>query len=135
VSRHSLVYLDSSAIVKLVIQEPETQVLLRNLSTRRDRVGSALLRVEVPRAARRARASNARLRRLDALLDHVALIAIDDAVLEAAAAVTPAALRALDAIHLATALTVQRDLEELVTYDARLARAATDLGIKIVTPA
>jgi predicted nucleic acid-binding protein len=133
-SSSSLLYLDSSALVKLVVAEPETRALLEFLAGWPHRVSSALARVEVLRAVKRARAAPAVRRRATRVLARVALIRIDDAVLAAAARVPPADLRSLDAIHVATARSLD-GLAGIVTYDARLGRAASRAHIKVWSPA
>lgn len=118
------VYLDTSAIVKLVVAEPETDALVAALERWPDRLSSVLARVEVHRALWRAEASRAMHERADAVLEGLALIRIDEPILSRAASFRDAHLRALDAIHLAAALTLGDDPAAFVTYDARLARAA-----------
>lgn len=130
-----LLYLDSSAIVKLVAREPETDALVARLRAGPDLVSSALARVEVGRAARRARVPGAGLPRVEAVLERIALLRIDEAILEAAAAVDPPDLRSLDAIHLASALSLGEALTAVVTYDAQLKGAARTRGIEVLTPA
>ncbi|MEO7119236.1 MAG: type II toxin-antitoxin system VapC family toxin [Candidatus Limnocylindrales bacterium] len=129
----SALYLDSSAFVKLAVEEPETAALrafLANLGHRR--VSSALLRTEVFRAVRHLGAealATARegLRRVD-------LVGIDDRILDAAGMLEPRVLRTLDAIHVATAMAVGDDLEAIVTYDERMLEAARLLGLSTATP-
>jgi predicted nucleic acid-binding protein len=128
-----LLYLDSSAIVKLVLAEPETQALRGFLRTWPDRVSSVVTRVEVERAVRRI--AGGPVRRARNVLSRLALIEFDEAVVRAAATVQPTDLRTLDAIHLATALTLGDDLGALCAYDARLGDAATLAGIHVVAPA
>ncbi len=125
-------YLDSSAVVKLVVAEPESRALRSHLRRRRPLVSSALARTEVLRAllpAGEIALSRARdvLRRLD-------LIRINDRVLDAAGILHPAQVRSLDAIHLATAQLIGGDLGQLITYDDRMADAARSLGLKITAP-
>jgi predicted nucleic acid-binding protein len=126
-------YLDSSAIVKLVVREPESAALSRYLRGRRPIVASALARVEVLRVSisfgvqAQARAHDV-LNRLD-------LIRINDRVLTIAGGLLPPELRSLDAIHLATASLLGDTLGKVVTYDARMADAARQLGWSVVAPA
>lgn len=125
-------YLDSSAIVKLVIAEPESRALRTHLRRRRPLVSSALARTEVLRAllpAGEIALSRGReaLRRLD-------LIRISDRVLDAAGVLEPAQVRSLDAIHLATAQLLGEDLRQVITYDDRMADAARSLGLKTTSP-
>lgn len=131
--RASLVYLDSSALVKLVVHEPETTALLEFLAGWPYRVSSALARVEVLRAVKRTGASPAVRRRAVRVLARVALIKIDDPVLSGAARIAPPGLRTLDAIHLATASSLE-GLAGVVTYDARLGRAAARARFKVWSP-
>jgi predicted nucleic acid-binding protein len=130
-----IVYLDSSAIVKLVIRERESGALFDWLRDRPERVSSVVSRVEVLRALRRAGAPPATVRRAGDLLDRISLMAVDRPVLDAASAIGPRDLRSLDAIHLATALSLAGDLAGLVTYDSRLAAAAARSGVGVWSPA
>jgi hypothetical protein len=129
-----LVYLDSSAIVKLAIPEPESTVLFAWLAERPERVSSAVARVEVRRALRRAGMPTDALRRATSVLNAIASIPIDRAVIEAAGELDPPELRSLDAIHLATALSVGADLAGIVTYDERLAAAAARARVEVWAP-
>lgn len=124
-------YLDTSAFIKLVLSEPESAALRRELGDG-DLLSSALLSVEGPRAARRY-GSLAERRALVALTA-VTLIPLDEPVLAAAAALEPAELRSLDALHLASALSLGADLARFYCYDARLAGAAAALGIEVRGP-
>ncbi len=133
-SSSGLLYLDSSALVKLVVAEPETRALFEFLAGFPHRVSSALARVEVLRAVKRTGAGPAVVRRATRVLARVALIKIDDAVLAAAARVPPAELRTLDALHIATARSLD-GLAGIVTYDARLSRAAARAHFKVWSPA
>jgi len=129
-----LLYLDSSAIVKLVVREPETVALLALLEEWPERVSSVLARVEVLRALRRARAPAADFRRAELLLARLGLVRLDHEIVAAAAALEPADLRTLDAIHLATAVSLRDELAGLVTYDQRLAQAAGAARISVLMP-
>ena len=126
------VYLDSSAIVKLVVREPETEALLAFLAPGQMRVTSALARVEVVRAVRRhGRSATARAREL---LDGLSLLALDDALLDSAAAIDANDLRSLDAIHIASAQQLDEELNTLVSYDERMLTAARALGVPVSRP-
>ncbi len=126
------VYLDSSAIVKLVVAEPESRELRRLLRARATRISSALAVVEVLRAVRfQGRPALERARKL---LVRMRLLRIDAALLEAAAVLDPRVLRSLDAIHLASALALGPDLEAVVTYDNRMGDAARTLGLTVLSP-
>jgi predicted nucleic acid-binding protein len=131
----SLVYLDSSALVKLIVREPESGALAEFLRGHSERVSSALSLTEVLRALGRAGFGVAERRRAREILTRVALVDVDRRTLAAAAALDPPALRTLDAIHLATALTLREDLAALVTYDRRLAAAAKRADIEALAPA
>jgi predicted nucleic acid-binding protein len=120
--------------VKLVVAEPETPALFAFLAAWPHRVSSALARVEVLRAVKRAAAGPAVRRRATRVLARVALVRIDDSVLTVAARVAPPELRTLDAIHLATARSLD-DLAGIVTYDLRLVRAALRARLKVWSPA
>lgn len=124
-------YLDSSAIVKLVAAEPETPDLVQAVRVDPEVVSSALAWTEVVRAIRRA---GARVSRAEEILEGIALIPIDEGILRGAAELSPRALRALDAIHLATAVSLGSDVAALVTYDARLASAASAAGLEVRAP-
>ena len=129
-----LLYFDSSAIVKLVSPEPESRALYELVSSQGNVVASALATVEVQRAVRRIQGGESMLERAGDVLDRIALIKIDDAILRKAAHLEPTDLRSLDAVHLATALSVQEHLEAFVVYDQRLGAAAAGLGLNVVTP-
>jgi len=130
----SLFYLDSSALVKLIAQEPETPALVSLLEPRPEVVSSALARVEVLRAVARARGGKRALERAREVLSRVVLVAMDDPILEAAATLDPVEMRSLDAIHLATALALGAETEAIVSYDARLNAAAVAIGLPVLTP-
>ena len=125
-------YIDSSAIVKLAIREPESTALRRYLRRRRPLVSSALARTEVLRAL--LPAGDEAVARGRSVLQRLDLVRLNDRVLNAAAALHPPELRSLDAIHLATAQQLGRDLAALVTYDDRMVTAAKQLGYRIVQP-
>lgn len=129
-----LLYFDSSAIVKLVAREPESAALHELVSKGGDTVASALALVEVQRAVRRVGGGETVLVRARSVLDRIALIKIDDAILEKAAHLEPSGLGSLDAIHLATALSVQEHLQAFIVYDQRLGRAAEALGLDVSSP-
>lgn len=126
-------YLDSSAIVKLVVREPESAALRRYLRRRRPVLSSALARTEVLRAL--LPAGEAAVARGRDVLHRLDLVRLNDRVLNAAGAVRPPELRSLDAIHLAAAQQLGPELTALVTYDERMAAAGKQLGFRIVKPA
>jgi uncharacterized protein len=130
-----LIYLDSSALVKLILEESESRTLARWLAERADLalVSSAIHRTEVPRAIWRANPSA--LPRSLRQVRGVEKIGLSTDVLDSAAAVPPQSLRSLDAIHLASALSVRRELTAFVAYDKRLLAAAKDAGLPTASPA
>ncbi len=126
-----MLYLDSSAIVKLAVRERETDALVGLIADEPEVVSSALAWAEVVRAILRTGRSASHAERVVA---SIPLVPIDDAILRSAAELPPPTLRALDAIHLATASTLKEDLTALVTYDARLAEAAKGMGLPTLRP-
>lgn len=118
--------------MKLVSGEPERDELRAELARWAVPASSALTTVEVTRAC--TRYGPVYEAAAGSLLRTVALVPIDDAVLRAAAALEPATLRTLDAIHLATALSLGADLGVLVAYDRRLLDAAGAQGLATVSP-
>ena len=126
-------YVDTSALVKLVVMEAETPALRSWIATSNtELVSSDLARAELLRAVRRVSAE--RMVQARAVLDSIALVAIDTATFESAGRLEPAILRTLDAIHVAAALELGDDLDGMVTYDDRLAEAARANGIAVVSP-
>ena len=124
------VFLDSSALVKLVQLESETQALRGYLSEpRRPMLISELAVTEVTRAARRVGVDPR-----DAL-EECDVVLLRSEHLARAAELDPPALRTLDALHLATALSLGDRVDEFVVYDERLAAAATAYGLVVVSPA
>lgn len=128
-----MVYLDSSALVKLVVLEPESRALRGYLRRERERVSCALARTEVLRAVRPVGATA--LERARRVLRGIHLIRLDETLLDAAGIIEPAAVRSLDAIHLAAAQLVAPTLTAVVTYDRRMADAAASLGFRVEAPA
>jgi predicted nucleic acid-binding protein len=133
----ALFYMDSSALVKLVLDEPESDAL-QSFLTDADLVSCELVLTEIPRAIRRATFDDRELldlliSRAQELLDGVALVALDRALLLVAGALAEPSLRALDAIHIAAAIDLF-PLDAMVTYDERQAAAARLTGIRTVSP-
>lgn len=127
-----MLYLDTSAVVKLLLREKES-VALRAYIGNRDWASSALLRTELPRALVRVEPS-VQPRAVD-LLAQVSLLIIDTHVLDTAARLSPPSLGSLDAIHLASALELRDELTAFVAYDDRLLAAASMLGMPVASPA
>lgn len=118
--------------MKLVLREAEEDALRAEMAEWAGYVSSALLGVEAIRACSRHRSEYAQDAR-EWLLD-VALLPLDDVLLDEAASLQPVGLRSLDAIHLATALSVGNDIGAFVTYDERLAVAAKRHGLPVTRP-
>jgi predicted nucleic acid-binding protein len=131
-SAERVTYVDSSAIVKLVVRERESAALSRFLRTRRPLVSSALSRVEVERAC--LALGDAVRARVRDVLARFELVRINERVIATAGAMLPHELRSLDAIHLATAALFDASLQRVVTYDARMAAAAQACGFRVATP-
>jgi uncharacterized protein len=132
-SDSEVVYLDSSAIVKLVVVEAESQRLREFLADYPVSVSCSLARTEVVRAVRDI--GFAAVQRARAVLATLDLVNLDDALLDDAAVLQPLVLRSLDAIHLCAARLLGSDLHALVTYDQRMASAASGLGLPTAAPA
>jgi uncharacterized protein len=133
----ALFYADSSALVKLVRNEPESDAL-RTFLADADIISCQLALTEIPRAIRRAAANDRRLlkvliARAGETLDAVALLPLDRAILLAAGALAEPALPALDAIHIAAAIDLS-PVEAFVSYDERQAAAARLAGLRTVAP-
>lgn len=128
-----LVYLDTSALVKLVVAEPESWVL-GDAIRERTLLSSDVSRVELPRAVRSLRLGSAALEQASRVLRRIVLHRVERTILDRAATLDPPHLRSLDAIHLATALGIP-ELSALVTYDRRLAAAAEAAGLAVSAPA
>jgi len=129
-----VIYLDTSAFVKLIRGERETRALQGFLTEHLGTtlVSSALLVVETRRAI--LRKAPDQLARADLLLTRIDQVDVTRTVLEAASRLPDPALGSLDAIHIATALQLHQDLEALVTYDSRLAAAAGRQELPVLTP-
>lgn len=127
-----MLYLDTSAVVKLLIAENES-LALRDYIGDREWVSSALLRTELIRALARVDPSVVP-RALD-LLERPGLLTIGTRVLDTAARLSPPSLRSLDAIHLASAQELRDELTAFVAYDDRLLAAASSLGMRTASPA
>jgi predicted nucleic acid-binding protein len=127
-------YLDSSALLKLVVEEPGSWALGDYL-VGRDPFSSDLSRVELPRAVRRRGLGTGAIGLAVRVLEGVELLAIGEEVLSRASVLGPPAMRSLDAIHLASALTLGPELDAVITYDRRLASAAELAGLRVESPA
>ena len=130
----SLYYADTSAALKLLVEETHSQALAAfyDADPQAVWVSSALLRIELVRALRRA--APALLPAAEELLTAFSYIAMSDDVVEGARSEPDPMLRSLDAIHLATARLLASELDAFLTYDERLRRAATAAGILTASP-
>lgn len=126
-------YLDTSAVVKLLLREPETAALRRRLRGWPRRASAALLQVEVLRAVRRASLPRL-MTEARRHLEGIHLIRLDDELLDRAADLDPPAMRSLDAIHLAAAMSLGDDLAAVITYDERMSAGAHALGLPVFSP-
>jgi predicted nucleic acid-binding protein len=127
------VYVDTSAVGRVLLGEPDAPAVLRDLAGFDQHVASRVLRIELRRLALREDALEA----ADRLLDGVALIPLDDAILTSSETLPPATVATLDAIHLATALKLAAAgvLDTVMTYDRRLADGAAHHGLRVLAPA
>jgi len=125
-------YLDASACVKLVAPEPESDALVEYLRDHGEQASSVVVDVEVSRASARLGPIAREGARL--LLGTLTLVPMTTEVRTLARTLPPPALRALDAIHLATALVLGSDLAVFVAYDRRLLDAAADAGLTVASP-
>jgi predicted nucleic acid-binding protein len=125
-------YMDTSAIVKLAVREPESAALRRYLRRKRPLVTSALARTEVARAL--LPLGPDAVARGEEVLRRIDIVRMNDQILKAAGSTLPLELRSLDAIHLATAVALGEDLARVCTYDDRMAAGAGVLGLAVVAP-
>jgi predicted nucleic acid-binding protein len=125
-------YLDASAFVKLVVDEEESRALEAALDAWPRWASSALLEVEGVRSARRKDPLAADAAR--ALLSGMEIVDIDPDIRRAAGELTDPGLRSLDAIHIATALSLGERCGALFAYDERLIAAAHAHGLPVTVP-
>jgi len=129
-----LIYLDSSALVKLAVTEPESAALAAWLAERADQalVSSALHRAEVLRAIWRAEPGA--LPRGQRIIRRIGRVGLSNDVLDNAATLPPGKLGTAGSIHLASALAIKRDLVSFVAYDEDLLAAAREAGLPVDSP-
>jgi hypothetical protein len=126
-------YIDASAAMKLVVEEPESWALADALAG--DQViSSEICRVELGRVLQRLGLGQGAERLVRGVVERIELLRLDDQILDRASEVGPNDLRTLDAIHLASALAIGRELDAVVTYDRRLAAAAEGAGFAVLSP-
>lgn len=125
-------YLDTSAFVKLCWPEPESEALHSYLGGWPLRVSAALLWTEALRAAQRQPA--ARVEQARRLLQRLPMIEVDRTLFRQAGLLGPSTMRSLDAIHIATAMSLGPDLGVMITYDERMVDAAGLFGLPVALP-
>jgi uncharacterized protein len=128
-------YLDTSALVKLIVAERESAALRRYLRRYAEDVlfTAALARTELVRAV--ADGGQSAIAQARSLLGSIDTVALTRSLLDDAGTLPSRRLRTLDAIHLAAAQRAGQSLRVVITYDARMADAAVDLGLTAVSPA
>ncbi len=126
------VYVDTSALGRVLLDESDREAILRELGSFDVRVASRLLRIELRRLALR----HSLLDAADQLLKRISLLPLDDAVLAAAETTPPSTVATLDAIHLTTALRLADAgaLDAVMTYDRQLADGARTHGLTVLAP-
>ena len=124
-------YLDTSALVKLVITEKESDEL-RAFVGDREIVSSQIARTELIRAV--GRWDEAFLGAAEDLVDELVLLKVDRVLTISAAWIRPWEVRSLDALHVASAQALADGLDALVTYDARMAEAGRRAGLPVASP-
>ena len=127
------VYLDASAIVKLVVREKETDDLIGYIGDA-DLVSSEIAEIEVPRAAYLRTGEAESIARAEAALRRFSLVVLDEELRREAARARPPDLRSLDAVHLVACLRLAKQLEAVVVYDRRLSDAVRARGLRVEAP-
>lgn len=127
------VYVDTSALGRVLLGEPDAPAVLHALAGFEQHVASRLMRIELRRLALREDT----LEDANRLLAAVALVPLDDAILTSSETLPPPAVATLDAIHLATAVALARAgvLDTVMTYDRRLAEGVETHGLRVLAPA
>lgn len=129
----SFAYIDTSAFLKLLGTERESELVIAAVDGEWPRlVASEILAVEAFRAA--LRAGGEVPAEIAGLLRRVVLRPFTPTIRESACRIAPASLRSLDAIHLATALSLRDQVSAIFTYDKRLAEASADAGLRVLAP-
>jgi predicted nucleic acid-binding protein len=129
-----VIYLDTSAIVKVVVTEPESVALVDWLNDHGDVpwAPSVIGHIEVMRAAKRV--GPATTAAAGRLLESVDTLVLTDAIVTVAKSIGPPELCTFDAVHLATALEYRRYLDAVCVYDRRLVEASKAQQLPVVTP-
>jgi predicted nucleic acid-binding protein len=138
-SRSGILYVDTSALLKLLVREAESEAVENELLRWNKLATSVVTEVELPRAIARAREE-----RPDAVIDgsvvlqgvlaSAAIVPLSAGTIAKARYVSPVNVGALDAIHVASALSLGRDLAAVATYDHRMQDALAKLKIEVVAP-
>ena len=128
------VYLDTSALVKLVIPEAESAALIEFLEDHPVRISSILSRTELIRAFLRSTTAPASFGQLQIVLRELTYVGVDENLLESAGRLAPPTLRSLDALHLAAAISIREEIAALVAYDKRLRDEAFLAGLEVRAP-
>jgi predicted nucleic acid-binding protein len=124
--------------VKLAVREPETAALEAELLRWPLCATSAITAIEVTRAVARARARGLAVLAADHVDDLLATaveMVMTERVRRTASRLAPPGLRTLDAIHVASALSLGDDLAAVVTYDVRMQEAAERRHLVVLAPA
>jgi uncharacterized protein len=135
----AILYVDTSALLKLLVREAESDAIERELLKWSELATSVITEVELPRAVARAREERA-----DAVIDgsvvlqgvlaSAAIIPLSENIVAAARKVKPVHVGALDAIHIASALGLGRELAGVATYDKRMQKALGPVGVDVIAP-
>ena len=128
----TIAYVDSSAIIKLIIREAESEALAAAMRTYDAHLTSDAAMVEVPRAVRRARVDGGRI--TTRVLGRFASVTLDRQVIELAAELEPSSLRSLDAIHIASAMSVEITDLVFIAYDRRCLDGARRANLSTSSP-
>jgi uncharacterized protein len=133
-----LIYLDSCALVKLVVNEVESDALDTHLAQENLRgtplISSEIIHAEVRRALIRIRVDQHTQTEADAMLDAYAKLPVPSALLVAAGRLPYQHLGTLDAIHLASAVSLGKALTQFITYDKQLGKVAAQAGLPVHAP-
>jgi predicted nucleic acid-binding protein len=128
----TVAYVDSSALTKLVLDEPDSLAMRRWYVESERVLCSRIGIVETRRAVARGQPDPAHL---DVILSSLEVVELDAGIARQAAMIAPLSLRTLDAIHVASAVLLWPEVDSFVTYDDRLAGAARAVGLPVVRPA
>jgi hypothetical protein len=135
----AILYVDTSALLKLLVREAESAAIERELLTWKELATSVITEVELPRAVARAREERAEAVIdgsvvLQGVLSSAAIVPLSEGVVAAARKVEPVHVGALDAIHIASALSLGKQLAGVATYDKRMHDALEQLGVRVIAP-